>query len=276
MTAAGWVLAGAMTRGGRLRQEDAYAVWPEAIVERSFGNDDLEILRSREPVAELLIVAADGMGGHAGGAEASRTAVSAFRQAFAQAGGEIGDRLRTALWQANEAVVAMADARPELSGAGSTLTAVALSGLSLCYVSVGDSPLFVLGAHGLRRLNADHSLRPVLAEAVRQGQMTQADAERHPDRNALIWALGSLDLSGCEQPTAPHDLAPGDLVLLATDGLLTLSEKNIVYLLREPAPVRPCALLDRLLAGLAQEAPVDQDNTTVFILAQEGHGGRRP
>ena len=89
----------------------------------------------------LLAVVADGMGGHAGGAAASKLAVEAFVHALEQGGG-----LADGLHDANAAVGKGAAAKPELAGMGATLVAAQVRGDEVRWISVGDSPLFLVSA----------------------------------------------------------------------------------------------------------------------------------
>ena len=87
----------------------------------------------------LLAVVADGMGGHAGGAVASKLAVEAFVHALEQGGG-----LADGLQDANGAVRKGAVDKPDLSGMGATLVAAQVRGDEVRWISVGDSPLFLV------------------------------------------------------------------------------------------------------------------------------------
>src|SRR5262245_38136518 len=129
--AAGWRGEGEQHRGARPYQEDSWAL-------HRLGD------------GSLLAVVADGMGGHAGGAVASKIAVDAFVQSVEQGGG-----LADGLQDANSAVGRQAAAKPGLAGMGATLVAVQVRGDEVRWISVGDSPLFLVSAGKLDRLNAD-------------------------------------------------------------------------------------------------------------------------
>ena len=109
----------------------------------------------------LLAVVADGMGGHAGGAVASKLAVDAFVHAVEQGGG-----LADGLQDANAAVGEGAAGKPELAGMGATLVAAQVRGDEVRWISVGDSPFFLVSAGKLERLNADHSMAPQIDALV--------------------------------------------------------------------------------------------------------------
>ena len=110
----------------------------------------------------LLAVVADGMGGHAGGAVASKLAVEAFVHAVEQGGG-LADGAAGGQRRGRQGPRA---AKPELAGMGATLVAAQVRGDEVRWISVGDSPLFLVSAGRLERLNADHSMAPQIDALV--------------------------------------------------------------------------------------------------------------
>jgi serine/threonine protein phosphatase PrpC len=173
-------------------------------------NEDLFLAEGK------LIAVADGMGGHRGGQVASRLAVERLKEAFTA--DPSADGLIEAVRAANRAVWEQAEADPALHGMGTTIAAAAWvteSGKEhLAVVNVGDSRIYLLRAGQLSRLSADHSL---VADLVRSGDISEADARTHPERHILTQALGvAPDID-------PHvtdiGLARGDRLLLCSDGL---------------------------------------------------------
>ena len=114
---------------------------------------------------------------------------------------------------------------------GCTLLAVVLAEEGLYWISVGDSPLWLWRRGRLRRLNQDHAYRSILAAEVSAGEISAADAFRHPARNALVSAVTGDEVELVDLPRQAHPLKPGDQMLLASDGLLTLGENEIAALL---------------------------------------------
>lgn len=222
----------------------------------------------------LLAVLADGMGGHKGGAHASAAAVDAFLTAFQGADLPTAERLRRALGYANERISADSDGNPELEGMGCTLVGAALTEAGLQWISVGDSPFWLYRDGKLIRLNDDHSMAPILAEQVKQGKMTADEAAHHPQRNALRSAVIGDSLPLIDLKDEPIALQPGDRLVLSSDGLETLSEDEIVTVLREGADDGPELLAERLLAAVEARNKKGQDNTTVIVIEPFGPGGR--
>ena len=109
------------------------------------------------------------MGGHAGGAVASKLAVEAFVHAVEQGGG-----LADGLQDANEAVRKGAAGKPDLEGHGRDPGGGAsVRGDEVRWISVGDSPFYLVTAGKLERLNADHSMAPQIDAMVERGMITR-------------------------------------------------------------------------------------------------------
>jgi serine/threonine protein phosphatase PrpC len=233
--AAGWQGEGDQHQGARPYQEDSWALRPLAD-------------------GSLLAVVADGMGGHAGGAVASQVAVEAFIHAVEQGGG-LGDGLR----DANAAVGKRAAATPELTGMGATLVAVQVRGDEVRWISVGDSPLFLVSAGRIERLNADHSMVPQIEAMVKRGLISEEEAAIHPARHTLREAVMGEPLTLVDKGS--RRLGPDAKLLLCSDGVQTLSEKQIEGAV--PQPVR--GLIEAVLTAADQH----QDNVTVVKLERK-------
>ena len=265
--------AGRQVIGSRDEQQDSYAF---SIVD---GDD--------EGAEKLLVVIADGMGGHFGGRQASQTALKAFVDAFFEAldmpakseGGEKADThhhdagsleanaLKHALAAANRAVDEMIATDPEaLAEAGTTLVAALVSRQFVRWISVGDSPLLLVRKGKLTRLNADHSMRLVLAEKVAARQMRAADAKVHPERNTLLAALNGAEILKIDTPAEPFALKRGDTLLAASDGLLTLTDAEISKTFKKLRAVSAVEVVHGLLEGVVGKDHPKQDNTTLAVV----------
>ena len=217
-----------------------------------------------------VAIVADGMGGHAGGQVASRVAVRAFVEAYAS-GGRVADRLRAALDRANAAIGHAIGNDEALDGMGTTLVAAALTTDGLEWISVGDSRLCLYRAGRLKRLNADHSMAPVIA-AMREMDPEAADGMKaHELRSALVGrTIAKIDTSA-----TPQRLEPGDLVLLASDGLDTLDDEEVAAIIAARRSDGPEAVKDALLAAVNAHGSATQDNTTVALLEAPGGPAHR-
>ena len=228
----GWQGEGGQHQGARPYQEDSWAL-------RALGD------------GSVLAVVSDGMGGHAGGAVASKLVVEAFVHALEQGGG-----LADGLQDANAAVGKGAVDKPDLTGMGATLVAAQVRGDEVRWISVGDSPLFLASAGKLERLNEDHSMAPQIDAMVERGLLTADEAERHPARHTLREAVMGDPLTLVDKGS--RRLGADAKLLLCSDGVQTLSAKDI-----EAGAVKPVrGLIDAVLAA----ADEHQDNITVVKL----------
>lgn len=228
-----------------------------------------EANQDRYLVLDGLFAVADGMGGHRGGEVASSQAVDTLRDTMTSPS---ADALVQAVVAANLAVFGRGLQEPELQGMGTTLVVLALldrGGASVLGVAnVGDSRAYLLADGGLSQLTEDHSLVETM---VRQGQLTQAEAENHPRRNILTRALGI-------EPELEVDLwevrpASGDRFLLCSDGLFNeLSDDQITGTLRRLA--NPQEAADELVR-LANEHG-GRDNITVVLVDVVDGAGEPP
>lgn len=232
-------------------------------------------------------VLADGMGGHAEGDMASKLAVN---EVFAgmtfwsddPAGLEqhLDAALSEALENANAAIARYAAMQPGPCTMGTTLLVPVVIAARLYWLSVGDSPLFLLRQGQLHRLNAEHSLAARLDQQVARGELSPRAALGHPDRQCLTSVLTGAPIPEVECRLAPVALMPGDLVLAASDGLHGLGlrrlEQELVALNGQDAR----SICAALIAALAATALTDQDNTALCVIRvlpeRAPPQGRRP
>ena len=234
--------------------------------ERS-AQEDYSLFQMGINGGELLAVLADGMGGHSGGQIASHKAVDAFQATFrSYPSGSIATKLGVSLNQANTELLNAVRDKPELDGMGCTLVGVHFSEEGLQWISVGDSPLFLYRGGMLTRLNADHSMTPVIEESVRRGSITRQDALLHPDRHALRSAVTGTDITLIDTSTTPVPLLQDDVVILASDGLLTLSDKEICSVIQGKLGSSARDLSQALISAVAAKKKPRQDNTTVQVV----------
>lgn len=171
-----------------------------------------------------VVVVCDGMGGHVGGAKASRTAVAAIRKHLTETDyADPRQALYNALIQANEAVITYGQTHPELKGLGSTCVILLVRDNQVYYAHVGDSRIYLFSHQTLTQITEDHSYVQLLVNA---GEITAEEAEHHPRKNEITNALG---LENMKPPTvATNPIAPqqGDCFLLCSDGLSGMVSDN--------------------------------------------------
>jgi len=218
---------------------------------------------------DLLVVLADGMGGHAGGAVASELAVKAFvrhcREVYQREGDSSPrDLLLPALQQANQAIAAGVGQYPTLAGMGSTLIAALLRAGRLYWVSVGDSLLYRWRDGAIERLNADHSLGADLDRRAGRGELGFDEAMNDPQRHVLRSALIGDPIAEVDLNTDGTTLRAGDRLLLASDGIATLVEPRIAALLGAPGDAASVAAA--LATAVNAAGDPYQDNCTLVTV----------
>lgn len=244
--------AAAQIQGARDRQEDCF-----------------DVLEGDDSTTRVLILA-DGMGGHVGGDTASGVVVRSIMGNYTESEGPVAERLRACVDLANDAVANEVDGNPRLSGMGTTLVVAVSSPRGLEWISVGDSPLWLYRAGRLRRLNADHSMAPILAHLVQTGELSAEEAAADKRRNGLRSAVCGGELVLIDVSSQPVALQPGDLVVLASDGIETLSVDELA----EPLAEAPAKTLDALVTEILERVQAakkpNQDNTTLMLCAPLG------
>ena len=197
----------------------------------------------------------DGMGGARAGEVASEIACRFLMEIAPQAD---PTRLESTVADANRAIFLKSVEDSSLAGMGTTLTALVSTGDGVLVAHVGDSRAYLWREGGMRQLTDDHSL---VAELVRRGQLTPAQAAVHPHRSVITRALGT---DGVVKPDIfPISLEPGDRLLICSDGLSGMvAEPDMARLLgtgEDPQSIAQ-SLVEAALEGGGE------DNVTVVVL----------
>jgi protein phosphatase len=220
-----------------------------------------------------LLMVADGMGGHAGGEQASALVVGSVEnfalntlQAFAQHEGGQGQGilhdLQGALSQADALVFQAAAAHPELRGMGTTVTLAYVLGATLFVIHVGDSRCYLLRDGRLYQLTHDHT---VAQELVSHGAITPEVAATHQYSHVITNAVGGTS-QGVQAEVHKLGLGPGDVLLLCSDGLTGMlpDARLAELLLAESDPETACRrLVDEACAAGGR------DNVTAIVARVE-------
>ncbi|MGC0252563.1 PP2C family protein-serine/threonine phosphatase [Pseudactinotalea sp. Z1748] len=207
-----------------------------------------------------LLVLADGMGGAAGGDIASSVAVAHLAPLDGEShrSEDLLDRLRTALGNAHRDLVAYSAEQADLQGLGTTVIALLRSGTRLGMVHIGDSRAYLLRDEHLTQVTTDHTY---VQHLIDTGELTEAEAEAHPQRSALLRVLGDGEAAPVVDESI-REARAGDRWLLCSDGLSGMvSAETIERILIETADLDACA--DELV-NLALRAG-GSDNITVVV-----------
>jgi serine/threonine protein phosphatase PrpC len=258
-------VATAVSLGTRARQEDA------VIADFAAG------------AASGLAVLSDGMGGHDDGDLAARiivsrvfTALSITGRTAAAGADDLLDRLRHAVRFANESLRAHVEVGAGQEGMGGTVVTAVIQDNALNWISVGDSALYLYRNGGLTRLNEIHSLAPQIDKMVELGEMDRESARSHPQRGCLTSALVGADINRIDCPPVPFPLLPGDIVLLASDGLESLEHDRIAAILHRNRRRSSRRMAQALMEAVALQKAPNQDNASVIVIKPRVPESARP
>ena len=202
---------------------------------------------------------ADGMGGHSAGQIACELALKTVMESYyASPNAEIEASLRRAVEAANGLIYDTAQAIPDRQGMGTTLTAAVVREDRVTLAQVGDSRAYLLRGGVLTQLTEDHSW---VAEQVRLGTMTLAEAQISPFRNIITRSIGTA--ATVEADVFTHEILVGDTFLLCSDGLTGhLEPEDLQAVLQRHGPsVAALALVE------AANERGGRDNITALILS---------
>jgi PPM family protein phosphatase len=185
-----------------------------------------------EPRARLLLIVADGMGGHRRGDVASRLAVRAVASTMIPLltseenipRGTYDRELRAAVSNANHAILEESRRHREMEGMGTTLSLAVVDGRHLHVANVGDSRAYIINTREILQVTRDHSL---VQELVDRGELRPEEARRHPRKNVITMALGVYEEVTPDIGTLTTE--PGDMVLLCCDGLINHVEDEEIH-----------------------------------------------
>ncbi|MGD1803922.1 PP2C family protein-serine/threonine phosphatase [Dapis sp. BLCC M126] len=230
---------------------------------RSVNQDSYYI----DPEGRFFIVA-DGMGGHAGGEEASKIATEVIKNYLVshwQDTIESPQLLEDAFIQANEAIIDDQEEHPERSDMGTTAVVAIFREQTPWSANVGDSRLYRLRGKTLKQITEDQTW---VAQAVRSNAITPEQARTHPWRHVLSQCLGREDMGKVD--LLPMDVQLGDRLLLCSDGLTEELFDERIASIFEIAPILnysdACRDIAEKLVNAAKEEG-GRDNITVIIVA---------
>lgn len=169
-----------------------------------------------------LCVLCDGMGGHYGGKEASRMAITTIFELIDQMPAHLSPiaALQAAVEEAGRRVYRLGGPPDNRARPGSTVVAMLVHDGGLDVAHVGDSRAFVIRSNQIYPLTRDHSMVQAMVDA---GMLTEEQAIGHPDANKITRALGMKPEVEVEVRPEPMGLFAGDLLLQASDGLTDLA-----------------------------------------------------
>lgn len=226
---------------------------------RSVNQDDYYI----DPDGRFFIVA-DGMGGHAGGQEASQIAtrqIQAYLNDYWDSALSSKELLEKAIFDANQGILKDQETHPERGDMGTTVVVVLFRDKQPLCGHIGDSRIYRLRDSCLQQVTEDQTW---VARAMKMGDLTPEAARIHPWRHVLSQCLGRKDLTKID--IQPLDVKAGDRLLLCSDGLTEeVPDVDIEIFLGQS---KTCEEAAQALVEKAKENG-GSDNITVVIVAQD-------
>ncbi|MGH7702731.1 MAG: Stp1/IreP family PP2C-type Ser/Thr phosphatase [Gemmatimonadales bacterium] len=228
------------------------------------GNEDNYLMLSERGI----FIVADGMGGHAAGEVASEMAVRLISKGLGSLRGltdeQAGERMRLAIVQANNAIFERTLTEHDKRGMGTTTTAMILLPHRYLIGQVGDSRAYLMRNGQFFQVTKDHSY---VQEQVDLGLLTPEQARVHPYSNVITRCIGAN--SEVVPDLYYGGLRPGDVILLASDGLTGMLEDEELFSIltseREPQD-----WVDEMVSEANRRGGLD--NITAIIIRIEGPG----
>jgi len=237
-----WQFTSAQSLGAQREQQDCLGAWPSEDGER------------------VLVILADGAGGHHGGQQAARAAAEMARSLWQRERPSMRDA-PTFLEQISRAAHDAVSALPQ--SPRTTWLALMVGETQAAWAHSGDSRLYHYTAGRLAQRTHDHSLIQVLFE---KGQVAERETRRHPVRSVLLQSLG-----GPEYLPVGHgstSVGPEDVFILCTDGVWSvLHEAYLLNLARSAAANRQRAA-EELITRAVKSAGNQADNASVWIVGR--------
>ena len=242
--------------------ETSYITDPGIV--RSHNEDSVTIVKNL--MDEIMLVVADGMGGHRAGEIASGLAVSHLSERF-KALSSIGSKLDAINWLdenvslINAEIIKYANTNPECLGMGTTLVVAIQTNDFLIFANIGDSSGFVLKNGKLHKVTKDHTLVNVLVEA---GDLTEEEAQNHPKKNVLMKALGVSEEAELDRFTVD---TPIDAILLCSDGLTNMLSVEQIENIKKKKKLNLDMKLSKLIKKCNSRGGTD--NISIAVLQKE-------
>lgn len=193
-------------------------------------NEDCYSIIRKEDASAIVVIVADGMGGHKSGEQASKIATSIAQETLEQRLGvesllapDICDVFTNIMEKANAQVIKIGAKNIKSSGMGTTLTILGIQKDEFVVSHVGDSRVYVVNENTIKRITTDHSY---VQDLIDNGTITPEQAQNHPRRNVITKAVGG------DKTIKPDfyrgKISANDSLLVCTDGLTNMVEETLI------------------------------------------------
>jgi serine/threonine protein phosphatase PrpC len=234
---------------------------------RQKNQDRVRVIADRDA---LLLIAVDGMGGHAEGERAAEVTVATLAEYFMENTRPILDPqgfLTLALARAHDQVVSLGAGVPLDHRPRATCAACLVQDAAAYWAHVGDSRIYQLRAGRVFERTRDHSHVELL---LREGLIAEKDMKNHPMRNFVECCLGGDVVLPDMSVTAPKKLSDGDVLMVCTDGLWSgVEDQDIARSLSDEAQALKTAVRALAQDAVTRNAPYS-DNTSAAVLRWHG------
>lgn len=215
-----------------------------------------------------IFLVADGVGGQAAGEMAAEVAADVIREQLSGQQGDLKQRIRHAITQANNTIFEMAQTHDTWHGMACVLTLAVLEEDRFVVGHVGDSRLYLIWNGAIRKLTSDHS--PV-GELEERGELTEQEAMLHPRRNEVFRDVGSKPRTPDEEDfieVKEFLFKPDAAVLLCSDGLSDVLTSAQISQVVEHYDGEPNATASELVAAANESGGAD-NITAIFVAGSE-------
>lgn len=242
--------------------------------DRNLQQDTVQILNDRQTGVCLLCLS-DGIGGAGNGHLASglivRSAMAELKAHLSEiaAGAEVPRILIHAAQVANQAIERAVTQNLDKAGMGGTLLLVVIRNDVLSYLSIGDSLIFRLRKGKLEQLNKLHSLAASADHLVATGRMNRQTVQAAAG-STLTSALTGQELQQVELAADSHAWVRRDTLLLASDGIETLSEDEIACAISDAARTGAATAVSTLISEIEALTADGQDNVSTIVVVESG------
>lgn len=214
---------------------------------------------------EILLIVADGMGGHKDGEVASSIALQLICKRFKDTS-SVGNKEDAINWiqstvsEANMDIFKYVSIHPESHGMGTTVVLAVLTPSFLLIGNIGDSSGYIYKHNKMHKITVDHTLVNLL---VKSGELTEEEAKNHPKKNVLMKALGSSNNVDMDIFNVELDI---DGIFLCSDGLTNmLDDEQIARVLDEDSTLKQ--KLEKLIFKANNRG--GSDNISIACLMKE-------
>lgn len=212
----------------------------------------------------ILLVVADGLGGHPRGEVAAQMLIDGAKHLFQQAAKPLPDPeqfMQACITYAHNAIVRYGNMQsPVISPRTTAVIAVIQNGRAY-WLHVGDSRLYLMRGKKIVARTKDHSVAQMMDTMISSGH----NIPKKRYRNAVTRCLGGMDFEPSSTVSEPHKLQPGDVLILCTDGFWgQLKEQKIINQLAKPISLE--SALNSLCEQAVKAATPNSDNVTIAAL----------